>query len=215
MLKRFFGRNKPQVAPPSLPSQWTRPAWQNAQTPYLDYFNLHLHGLDLDTSMRALEAKYLTTIPTEPAIVVRQQGAWTTAYFSAKLVASVGFNKLAHEIAREHKIWLIGYRVYGVQEGEPESEQGIDVHYFHGDDHVDGLAVGQGELEREPLDAATFAPLADVSGLIPRPENLHPLDFHFGLLAALGIQEAALTFEVALRRYEMGELKGARLLPRQ
>jgi hypothetical protein len=205
MLKRLFGRNKPQSTQPTLPSTWKRVAWQSPQIPYLDYFNLHLHGLSLEETIRSLEAKYLNATVTAPAILVWQQGEWINAYFSRDLVAAVGFNKLSSEIAREHDIWLIGYRIY--------AEQGIDVHYFDGGDHVAGLAVGEDELEREPLAAETFAALADVSHLMPRPETLHPLDFHFGLLEAVGIRDAALTWDEALRRYEAGELAGARLLP--
>ena len=205
MLKRLFGRNKPQSTQPSLPSTWKRVAWQNPRIPYLDYFNLHLHGLTFEKAIRSLEAKYLNATVMAPAILVWQQREWINAYFARDLVAAVGFNKLSNEIAREHEIWLIGYRIY--------AEQGIDVHYFHGNDHVAGLAVGEDELERESLAAEAFAPLADVSHLIPRPEPLHPLDFHFGLLESVGIQDAALTWDEVLRRYKAGELTGAKLLP--
>ena len=203
MLKRLFGQKKP--APPPLPPTWAGPAWGAPQAHYQTYFNLHLYNLPLDVATTALTAKYLPAAPLDPAILVQPQGAWITAYFAPELVAKVGFNKLAAEIAREHNTWLIGYRIY--------AEQGMDVHYFDRTEHVAGLALGQDELEREPLAPEIFADLADVRHIVPRAATQHPLDFHFALLHALGIQAADLTWVEALRLYENGALDGAQLLP--
>lgn len=207
MLKRLFGFGKKPTPPPppTLPPSFLRPTWGDPQSRYLDFFNLHLHQLSVDEAVAELTAKYLTPTPSTPVMLVYPHGEWVTVYCSPPFIATLGFNRLASDIARQREIWLIGYRVY--------ANEGFDVHYFHRAEHVAGLAMGQGELEREPLSPEIFASLQDVSTLVPRPEALHPLDFHFALLEALGIHDAALTWEEALQKFEAGELPGAKLLP--
>ena len=201
MLGRFFGRKQKQSAPPP-PSYG--PTWGAPVTPFVDTYNVHFHGLDLATTVPLLAQSYMLLAVPGPNIVVAQQGAWTTAYVAPALMARVGFNKLAGAIAAEQGIWVIGYRVYaGV---------GLDVHYFHGDGHVAGLTMADDEIEVEPAAPARFADLADVHSLVPRPAARHPLDFHFDLLAALGIQDAALTWDDALARHHAGALGESTLL---
>ncbi|MFN3331574.1 MAG: hypothetical protein ACK47M_03540 [Caldilinea sp.] len=203
MLKRLFGRSKQSLpTPPSLPVQ---PQWNEPHHRFQDYFNLHLHGLSMHRAIAELMEKYLSSPSSNPVMLASPQGEWITVYCAPAHVARFGFNKLAADIARQCNIWLIGYRIY--------QNEGIDVHYFHGAEHAAGLAMGQGELEREPVSPKIFASLTDVSGIVPRPESQHPLDFHFALLAALGITMADLTWHEALQKYETEELPGARLLP--
>lgn len=203
MLKRLFGRSKqPLPTPPPLPVQ---PQWDEARHHFLDYFNLHLHGLSTNRAIAELTEKYLPSPPDHPVMLANPQGEWITVYCAPAYVARLGFNKLAADIARQCNIWLIGYRIY--------QNEGIDVHYFHGEEHVAGLTMGQGELEREPVSPELFASLKDVSGVVPRPESQHPLDFHFALLAALGVTMADLTWSRAVQKYEAGEWPDARLLP--
>jgi hypothetical protein len=204
MFGRLFGRKKEQVSPPTPPPADLGPSWGASETAFENFFNLHFHGISLDETVRALEATYMPLAVDGPNIVVADQGEWTTAYFAPELMARVGFNKLAGQIADARDIWVIGYRVYaGV---------GMDVHYFRGEDHVAGLAMADDAMEVEPANPAIFAELADVSALLPRPEKQHPLDFHFGLLAALGIADAALTWPQAQARHANGTLGESRLL---
>lgn len=200
MIKRLFSRKKntPSPTPPSPPIE-AGPAWGAPQTPYLDYFNLHLHRLDLTHTVAAIRQKYLHAVPEEPVVVVEQQGEWCNAYFAPDLAMRPGFNKFSHEIAQTHDIWLIGYRIF--------AEQGVDVHYFAGDQHVAGLSLGDDELMREPSSPQIFAELDDntpskLTSVIPRPETQHPLDFHAALLQAIGIANPLLTWEEALTRHQ-------------
>lgn len=206
MLKRLFslGKQSP-LPPPTLPTALTRPTWHNPHKRFQDYFNLHLHNLDLEQAIKDLTDSYLTPSPSSPVMIVQEQGEWINVYCLPAFVATIGFNRLASDIAARRNIWLIGYRVY-------ESE-GIDVHYFQGAEHVAGLAMGQGELEREPVSAQIFADFPNASAVVPRLEPQHPLDFHFALLETLGIANADLTWQDALQKYEMGELPNACLLP--
>lgn len=200
MFKRLFGRKPPPAPPP----RWDTPTWGEPQVTFRNIFNLHLHTHDLDMALTALADRYLYAATNGPALLLQPAGDWITAYCAPDLVAKVGFNKLAYEIASSQAIWLIGYRIYAAQ--------ALDVHYFAAADHVAGLAFSQDELENEPLQAATFAPLADVQGIVPRPASQHPLDFHFALLTALGITAANLTWAEALQQYEVGAFPAARLL---
>lgn len=202
MLNRLFGRNKKQA--PTPPPEPVAVAWDEPTVPYQTYFNLHIHGLSLDEVADVLEAKYMVAAQSGPAIVVARLGEWVNAYVVPEVATAVGFNKLSGEIAAEQDCWLIGYRIY--------ADAGMDVHYFQGADHVAALAVGEGELEREPESPAIFAHLADVRSVVPRPPTQHPLDFHFALLASLGIQDAPLTWDAALAQYMSGGFDEARLL---
>lgn len=203
MLKRLFGRNKKKSpAPPPLEPMAV--LWNEPIVPYQNYFNLHIHGLSLDEAAAALDDKYMYAAQSGPAMVLARLGNWVNAYVSPQVATAVGFNKLSGEIAADHGCWLIGYRIYG--------ETGMDVHYFHGAEHVSGLALGEDELEREPASPAIFAELADVSTVVPRPAIQHPLDFHFALLDALGMENTAFTWDAALAQYMSGGFDEARLL---
>ncbi len=205
LRERISGPTQPPATPAAAPAPaWRGPAWGAPEHSFRDIFNLHLHGTTLEQANQALAERYLYAGPSGPAILLRPSGAWITAYFAPALVAKVGFNKLASEIAREQGIWLIGYRIYAAQ--------GLDVHYFHADEHVAGLAFSQDELEDEPQDAAIFATLGDVTSLVPRRAEQHPLDFHFALLAGLGIGDANLTWAEAVQQYERGVFQSAQLL---
>ena len=201
-------RNRLSGSPPpaEVPVIEYGPTWSAPENHFRDIFNLHLHGVTLEQASKAVAERYLYAAPNGPAILLRPTGAWITAHFAPSLVAKVGFNKLASEIAREQGIWLIGYRVYAAQ--------GLDVHYFSAEEHVAGLAFGQDELDDEPQDAASFAALGDVTALVPRRAEQHPLDFHFALLAELGIGDATLTWAEAFQQYQQGILTDVQLITR-
>ncbi|MCB0076650.1 MAG: hypothetical protein KDD73_04435 [Anaerolineales bacterium] len=187
MLKRLFNRRErpaPSVAPPA-PLRWDA-----AQHSVRQSFALHLRGLALDDAAQQLRDGYGYAIDASPAIVLLADGDWLTANFSRTLVSRIGFNRVASQIARDADIWLIGYRLFG--------DEGMDVHYFRGGDHLGALAVSGEEIEIEPETAALFAPLADVTRIVPRRATQHPLDFHIALLNGLGIDHAALGWEEAL-----------------
>jgi len=214
MLKRLFGRDKkstPAAQMPIPPSneQLNLPQWNPPAHPWRTCFNLHLHGLAFEDALHTIADKYLPPkavgLSLPPSIVVLQDGAWVTASFAPEFVARIGFNKAASEIAAARSIWLIGYRTY--------VEEGIDVHYFHKRDHVAGLAYGDGTLEREPTDPSVFAALGDLSAIIPRPDSLHPLDYHYAILQSLGIRTGALTWADAVQGLASGAFAQARLLP--
>lgn len=204
MFGKLFGRKKEQVSPPIPPPADSGPAWSPPEAAFDNFFNVHFRDIGLDETVRALETHYMPLAVDGPNIVAATQGDWTTAYFAPELMARVGFNKLAGQIAAAHDIWVIGYRVYaGV---------GMDVHYFRGEDHVAGLAMADDDLEVEPANPAIFAEMADVSKWVPRPEEQHPLDFHFGLLATLGIADAGRTWPEAQAQHAAGMLGESRLL---
>ncbi len=197
MFGKLFGRK--QAAPAlKAPRLDLGPIWGEPLTPFADYFNIHFHALGLAATIRALETNYMPLAVTGPSIVAAEQGDWTTAYFAPELMARVGFNKLASQIAAEHDAWVIGYRVY--------ADVGLDVHYFQGEEHVAGLTMADDEVEIEPATPAIFAELGNVSAIIPRAPEVHPLDCHFALLAALGVHDAALTWPDAQARCVNGTL---------
>lgn len=204
MLRRLFQRQKPPSA--EDPAASREPAgWQPPQTPYLNYFNVHFYGVTPERLEPALRRTYLAgAAPGAPAALMVAQGDWTSVYVEPGLALSVGFNRLASELARALDTWVVGYRIY--------AGEGMDVHYFRGDAHLDGLALSGETLVSEPGSAEPFAALADVRGVVPRPTAQHPLDFHFALLAALGIREAALAWEGALERHRSGAWPQSRLL---
>lgn len=205
MLKRLFGRGKEKPEPPQSPPAPRARLWGKPEHPYVDYFALHLHGSTLDEAEPLVRDHYLLHREAGSAgALLVQQGKWVTVYVPEETVRGVGFNRVASLIAREREAWVIGYRIF--------EWKGLDVHYFHGAEHVEQLAFAQNEIEFEPEAPAPFASLADVSAVVPRPATQHPLDFHFALLAALGIQEAALPWAEALARHERGEWEGSRLL---
>jgi hypothetical protein len=196
VFKRLFGRDK---TPPASPAHPRGPAWGQAQTPYQDYFNLHLHGIDAERLTPILRRTYLVSAQKgRPSILLAPAGAWITAFVEPELARRVGFNRLASETAHEIDDWVIAYRIY--------ANEGMDVHYFHSANHLDQLALSEDMLAFEPSTAGLFGSLADVSALIPRSPEQHPLDFHFSLLAALGIGAAALTWDEALARHRAGTL---------
>lgn len=204
MLRRFFQRPKPPSAEEPTPPR-RAVGWQPLQTPYLNYFNVHFYRVTPEQLEPALRRTYLAgAAPRAPAALMVAQGAWTSVYVEPGLALSVGFNRLASELARELDTWAIGYRIY--------AGEGMDVHYFRGDAHLDGLALSGETLVNEPTSAELFAALADVSGVVPRPAEQHPLDFHFALLGALGVREAALTWEAALEQHRSGAWAQSRLL---
>jgi hypothetical protein len=207
MLKRLFGLGKKEdkSRPPVTPPPPAAPTFGEPTTPFLDYFALHLHDMTLEEAEAAIREHYLLQGASgTPGALLARQGAWVTAYFPETTVRGLGFNRQASIVARVHGDWVIGYRVY--------EEEGIDTHYFHGTEHVDQLAFSQEGIEFEPETPTPFAAFGDVSHALPRPATQHPLDFHFALLAALGIADAALTWEAALARHEAETLGESRLL---
>jgi|GEM_PF-2146154 len=204
MLKRWFGRaQKPATA--AIPTASAAVAWGPPQTPYRDYFNVHLYAVAIGDLEPALRRTYLAgAVPATPALVLVSGDAWTSAYVEPGLARRVGFNRLASELAHALDTWVIAYRIY--------AEEGMDVHYFQGAAHLDRLALSGDTLLDEPLTPELFAPLADVTACLPRPQGQHPLDCHFRLLAALGIVDAALTWAEALARHQAGAWAGSRLL---
>ncbi len=212
MLKRLFGFDrKPASTAPAPPTgtEYNLPDWNPPVHLWRTTFNLHLHGLTFEDAAAAIASKYLPPnavgMSLPPSIVVLQDGAWVTAAFAPEYVAKIGFNKAAAELSRARSLWLVGYRTY--------VEEGMDVHYFHKGDHLAGLAYGEGMLESEPEDAAYFAPLADLSRIMPRPASLHPLDFHQAILQGLGIRTGELTWPDAVQGLANGAFVQARLLP--
>jgi hypothetical protein len=205
MLKRLFGLGKKEEkAVPAAPVPVV-PSWGEPVLPFLDYYALHLHGLSLDEAEDAIRTHYLVQGASgTTGALLAQQGEWVTAYFPQQTVRGLGFNREANLLAREQGTWVIGYRIY--------QEEGLDVHYFHGTEHVEQLAFSQEGIEFEPTSPDLFAPLAEVSRVVPRVAGQHPLDYHFALLAALGIVDAALTWEEALARHDTASLGDSRLL---
>lgn len=204
MLKRLFQRKKAR-SPMEPVSPQEAIAWQPPRTPYASYFNVHFYRVAPDRLEPALRRTYLAgAAPAAPAAVMAPQGDWTSVYVEPDLAMSVGFNRLASDLARILDTWVVGYRIY--------AGEGMDVHYFRGNEHVAGLALAGETLVNEPTAADLFAALADARAVVPRPADQHPLDFHFALLAALGIREAALTWEEALARQRSGAWPEARLL---
>jgi hypothetical protein len=214
MLKRLFGWDKKSASATQAPTPPTNaelnlPQWNAPVHHWRTCFNLHLHGLAFDDALHTIAAKYLPPkavgLSLPPSMIVLQDGEWITASFAPEFVARIGFNKAASEIAAARSIWLIGYRTY--------VEEGMDVHYFYKRDHVAGLAYGEGALESEPADPSLFAPLADLSAIMPRPDSLHPLDYHHAILQALGIRTGTLTWADAVQGLASGAFVQARLLP--
>ena len=223
MFKRLLGGKTPGKPPSSDPSAITAeaassraaesvrshargPAWDAPQTPYLSYFNVHIKGAPQERVVERLKATYLATTQTGAAkVILAEDNGWATAHVEPGLVRSVGFNKLASEVARDLDAWVIAYRIY--------AGEGMDVHYFRGATHLDQLALSEDELAFEPTSAEPFASLADMADLMPRRAGQHPLDFHFIVLSALGIRDAALTWEHALGRQQSGGFAASCLLP--
>ncbi len=204
MLKRWFGREK-RPAAAVMPTTSASGAWGPPRTPYRDYFHFHLYAVTAGDLEPALRRTYLAgAIPATPALVLVSRDAWTSGYVEPGLARRVGFNRLAAELAHALDTWVIAYRIY--------AEEGMDVHYFQGAAHLNRLALSGDTLLDEPLTPERFAPLADVTACLPRPEEQHPLDFHFRLLAALGIPDTALTWEEALARHQAGAWADSRLL---
>lgn len=204
MLNRLFGRRgKPAPPPPPPP---TGPAWGAPATPFLTYFNLHFHGLDLPAAANILRETHLPLAPSDPALLLVADGPWTTVMVAPDLAARIGYNRLTGQIAQEHDLWAMGYRVF--------AGHGADVHYFHGAEHVAGLAFAEDEIEVEPASPAVFASLAPVHHLLPRPDDQHPLDFHVALLNGLGIRHATFTWAEALAAQARGEFEQSILLER-
>jgi hypothetical protein len=205
MLKRWFGKGNEEKKPGPAPSAEQPAAWNVPEGPWLDYFNLHLRGVTLEEAEQALVGNYLLHGDSgAPGMVLRQQGHWVTAYLPREIVSGVGFNRQASQVARERDTWVIGYRIF--------AGEGGDVHYFNGAEHVEQLAFTSEGIEFEPDSPAPFAALADASGVIPRPPTQHPLDFHFALLDALGVSEAALTWTEVVERHEVGALGESKLV---
>lgn len=214
MLKRLFGLDKKQPAAsktPTPPSDaaLNLPQWNPPMQRWRTCFNLHLLGLEFEDAVHTIANKYLPPkavgLSLPPSIVVLQDGAWTTAVFAPEFVARIGFNKAAAEIAATRGIWIIGYRTY--------VEEGMDVHYFRKREHVAGLAYGEGMLESEPEDAALFAELGNLAGIMPRPATQHPLDYHLAILHGVGIRSGELTWGEAVQGLAGGVFDQARLLP--
>lgn len=204
MLKRLFGLGKKET-PPASPAPARRPSLAAPTSPFEDYFALHVRDLPLDQVAEAVQEHYLLHVEADTVgALLSEQGGWVTAYFPRQTVQGLGFNRQASFLARARGAWVIGYRIF--------AGEGMDVHYFHGDEHVAQLAFAQGEIEFEPEEPAPFAPLADLSGIVPRPPTQHPLDFHLALLAALGICDAGLGWEAALARHVAGTLGHSKVL---
>lgn len=205
MFKKLFGRDKAPTPAPANPVHRADPAWGEPLTHYQNYFNLHLHGVDPERLAPILRRTYLVSAEKgRPSILLTSNGAWVTVYVEPELAKRVGFNRLASEVAHDIDDWVIGYRIY--------AGEGMDVHYFQGADHLDQLALSEDALAFEPATAGLFSALADVSAVIPRPDAQHPLDFHFALLSALGVELAALSWEDALARHQAGTLGDSLLL---
>ncbi len=162
----------------------------NPLPPYENYFNVHLYRVSVEDVVTQVREHYLHHVAagTESAMVV-QNGPWVTVYFPEAVVKGLGFNRIASQVARTLDTWVIGYRIF--------AWQGMDVHYFHGSTHVEQLAYSRNDIEFEPENATLFADIADVSSIVPRKPDQHPLDFHFTLLEALGIKNSACTWEQA------------------
>ncbi|MBA3534296.1 MAG: hypothetical protein H0T73_20440 [Ardenticatenales bacterium] len=205
MLKKLFSFGKKEAKAAPVPPTPSVPKWSEPTIPFLDYYALHFHEMELDAAERAVREHYLVQGEAgTPGALLAKQGAWVTAYFPEKTVRGLGFNRQASFIAREQGTWVIGYRIY---QGE-----GLDVHYFRSNEHVEQLAFSTEGIEFEPTDPELFAALGDGSLVLPRSATQHPLDFHFALLAAIGIADAALSWEEALARHEAAALGDSRLL---
>lgn len=193
MLKRLFGiGKKAESSPPPAPSSTRRTPhlYDKPTTPYENYFNVHFYQVAVEDVIAQVREHYLHHLPagSEAAVLV-QGGAWVTLYFPEAVVKGLGFNRIASQVAQALGTWVIGYRIF--------AWQGMDVHYFKGATHVEQLAYARNEIEFEPEQAAPFAEIADVHAIIPRRADQHPLDFHFALLEALGIQNAPLSWAQA------------------
>lgn len=203
MLKKWFNRGKQEATPtpaPKPPVQWSLPI-----VPDASYYNLHLHNATLDEAEQTIRENYLLHGESgTPGAILSHQGDWVTVYIPEAIMRGVGFNRLASQIARERDEWVIGYRVYAAE--------GLDVHYFRGAEHVDQLTFSRDGIEFEPDSPTPFADLVDLRTLVPRPAIQHPLDFHFALLEAFGIQDAALPWTEALERHQAATLGDSRLV---
>jgi hypothetical protein len=204
LFKRLFGGKPP---PPPSPPPPTQVKWSPPVMAYIDRFTLHFYKMPLVEVEAAVTAAYLPLALPGPAMVLAQQGAWATAYVAPTLAQRAGFNKQAGQIAAQQDTWVIGYRIY--------QETGLDAHFFEGETHVAGLALSEEVLEWEPEDPLLFAAVADVTAVTPRPLRQHPLDYHFALLACLGVQDAALTWDEALARHAAGTLGTTKLLNKE
>lgn len=205
MFKKLFIRDKTPAPAPTGSIRPGGPAWSQPLTPYQDYFNLHLRGVDNERLEPLLRRTYLVSAERgRPSILLAGGETWLTAFVEPELAKRVGFNRLAADIAHEIDDWVIAYRIY--------AGEGMDVHYFHSANHLDQLALSEEMLAFEPTTAGLFAALADVSAVVPRSEEQHPLDFHFALLEALGIDLTALTWDEALARHLAGTLGDSHLL---
>jgi hypothetical protein len=197
MLKRLFGIGKKAEPTPSpTPSAARRVSqlYDKPTIPYENYFNVHFYRTSQADVMAQVRDHYLHHVPagTEAAIMV-QDGDWTTLYFPEVVVKGLGFNRISGQIAQALDTWVIGYRIF--------AWQGMDVHYFNGATHVEQLAYARNDIEFEPENATLFADIADVSDILPRKADQHPLDFHFALLEALGVQNAAVPWDQAKALY--------------
>lgn len=193
MLKRLFGIGKKQetTPPPSvLPARQVAQLYDKPTTPYENYFNLHLYQVSEEAVTAQLHEHYLHHVATGiAAAVIVQEGEWVTVSFPEHVVKGLGFNRIASQVARTLDTWIIGYRIF--------AWQGMDVHYFKGEAHIEQLAYSRNEIEFEPDNPAAFADMADVASVVPRRPDQHPLDFHVALLKALGIRHASVTWEQA------------------
>lgn len=205
MLKRIFGLGKKaEPTPPPAPRKVAQ-LYDKPTIPYENYFNVHFYGVSLDQAKAILEEHYLHHVAegTTAALAVAQ-GKWVTVYFPREVVQGLGFNRIASQVAQQLDTWVIGYRIF--------AWQGMDVHYFKGMQHLDQLAYSRNEIEFEPENPAIFAALANVSAIVPRNPAQHPLDFHFTLLAALGIHDAARTWDHALQKQNDGAFPSATIV---
>ncbi len=193
MLKRLFGIGKKQEpAPPPTPPAARRVAqlYDKPTTPYENYFSIHLYQVSVEAVTAQIREHYLHHVVagTGAAVILRGE-EWVTVSFPEEVVKGLGFNRIASQVAQQLGTWVIGYRIF--------AWQGIDVHYFKGATHIEQLAYTRNEIEFEPDDPAVFVDIADVSSVVPRRPDQHPLDFHVALLEALGIHHAVVTWEQA------------------
>jgi hypothetical protein len=193
MLKRLFGIGKKQEPVTlSTPPAARRVAqlYDKPTTPYENYFSIHLYQVSVEAVTAQIREHYLHHVAAGTgAAVILRAGEWVTVSFPEEVVKGLGFNRIASQVAHQLDTWVIGYRIF--------AWQGMDVHYFKGATHIEQWAYTRNEIEFEPDDPAVFAGIADVSSVVPRRPDQHPLDFHVALLEALGIHHAAVTWEQA------------------